>query len=728
MRVGIVGAGDTANGHVRLVRAYTGAQLVGIADTDLVRAERYARDHGIDRACQSVSELLGETRPDVVHVVTPGRSRRTVVAEVLEAGCHAVVAQPLSIDAAGAEELFELAGRRGVQLCPIHDHLFEPCMRRAHDLISSGRLGRVVTVESHYGLDTRVPAFRDYPRPNVLPWPYDLPGGVYQSFLPHPLSVLLELTGPARTVAVEHRSTGVLPQGLPDEIRILVGGERAAGTATLSFAARPHLHLVRVYGTDGTVEVDFNAMTTTVHPAGGLLKAVDRATHNPTDSLQKTRGTFARAFRFRTGRLEPYHGLKAQIHAFYDSIDRGLASPVSRAGAMAVLRTMDAVFAQLRYEPLRHERIAPARTARPGGRRVLVTGGTGFLGRTLVARLVADGYNVRVLARKLSRVEPVWEAGAEIVWGDVADPRSFEDALAGCDAAVHLAAGTSGSERDSETATLQGTRNVLELCGRLGVGRLVYISSCGVYGVADYPDDAVVSETASLERFPERRGTYSASKLEAERYVTQAQERGDVRAVVLRPGTIYGPGGDLFPGLMGFTRGSTYVVIGPKQFVLPYVYVDNLVDAIVLAMRKEEAVGGTFNVVDPETLTKRAYVDGLIRRVDPSARVVYLPYSLLYALAWLQERAFGLMGRRPVLSPYRLVSSQKSVRYDSQHIMTTLGWAQRVPVAEALNRLTAYEEARRAGSSPSTTTPAAQASGRPRKDVEPLSAKPRSAR
>jgi len=695
MRVAIVGAGANSDYHVRFSKAYPGAQIVGIADMNLARAREVARTYDIEGAFGSTADILREARPDVVHVVTPPRTHFAVVREVLEAGCHVLVEKPLALNSEEARILYELAERQGVRLCPVHNHLFDPCMRRAVALIESGALGTVVNVESYYGLNTNIPAFREYPQPNVLPWLYTLPGGVYHDFLPHPLYVLLEYTGAPRAMTVMHRSTGVLPQRLPDEIRILIDGEKAFGTMTFSFAAKPHLHFVRVYGTRMMIEADFNNMTTIVHRVGSLPKAVQKATYNLDESWQRTRSTVSNMFQFVTGTLKPYHGMKILIHQFYDAVKSGGSVPVPKDRALLVVATMDEIFAQLKYEPLKHDSIVPqAWSTLPPSRKILVTGGTGFVGRRLVRRLVADGYAVRVLARKLANVEPLTDLGVEVSWGDVADLESFSQAFAGCDVILHLAAGTSGSEKDSQAATLQGTRNLLELCRRHKPARLVYISSCSVYGIADYNEKGPVQETARLERFPERRGSYSASKQEAERMVTEYVKSGDVPVAILRPGTIYGPGGDLFTAMMGFSIGSRYIVIGMGEFVLPLVYVDNVVDAIVQCIDRKEADGEIFNLVDPEKLTKRDYMNRIIRRIDPNARVVYFPYSLLYAITWMQEIAFGVMKRQPVLSRYRLTSSQKRIVYDGGKIAGRLGWKPPVQLREALEELVQAELSR----------------------------------
>jgi nucleoside-diphosphate-sugar epimerase len=445
------------------------------------------------------------------------------------------------------------------------------------------------------------------------------------------------------------------------------------------------------------VEVDFNTMTTVAHRVSGLPKAAQKATYNLDDSWQRARSTVTNMIQFVTGRLKPYQGMMALIHRFYDAVRTGSPSPVPRERGLEVVETMDAIFEQLKIQPLRHDRINTPRAVDPGKRRVLVTGGTGFVGRRLVSRLLAEGHAVRVLARKLADVSEITAAGAEVFWGDVGDLKSFDEAVAGCHAIVHLAAGTSGSEADSRTATLDGTSNLLELCRRHRPQKLVYVSSCSVYGIADCRSGALVSETSPLERHPERRGAYSASKQGAEHEVAEFMRSGTVRTVILRPGTIYGPGGELYTPMMGFAAGSLYLVIGPGRFVLPLVYVDNVVDAIVRSMDRPEADGEVFNVVDAERLTKREYMNRVIRRIDPGARVVYLPYSLLYAATWLQELLFGMMKRRPVLTRYRLTCSQKKIVYDGAKIAARLGWTQPRQQREALSEIVASELAKQIG-------------------------------
>jgi nucleoside-diphosphate-sugar epimerase len=324
---------------------------------------------------------------------------------------------------------------------------------------------------------------------------------------------------------------------------------------------------------------------------------------------------------------------------------------------------------------------------------VLVTGSTGFLGSRIVETLLDKGYRVRALARKTSNIEHLQKLNVEIYYGDVADSVSLEPAFADINFVVHAAADTKGDKIESLRTTINGTENIVSLSNKYKIDKLIYISSCSVYGVSELKINQTVDENAPLERHPEKRGFYSEAKLKAETLLLDTAKKDNIPFVCLRPGTIFGEGGDIYTPMMGFSAGTKlFAIIGNGKYVLPLVYIDNLVEAIVFAISCENSTGQTYNMVDADRVTKKEYVDLLLRKLYKGATFLYIPYWFLYVLVWFQEILIAkIMKRTPFLTRYRLTSSQRNIIYDSSKIQKELNWKPRVTLRDAIGKILTYE-------------------------------------
>src|SRR3990172_1270507 len=262
MKIGIVGCGLNSDYHIRFAKDYPGIEIVGVVDRDINKAKDCAAKQGIQNYFGSIKELVEHKKPDVLHIVTPPHTHFDLAKEAIQSGCHVLIEKPMAMNLKEAESLYELARENNVKLCPMRNHYFDPCMLKAREIIESGAAGKIINIESYYGLNTRIDAFRKYPSPNVLPWLYSMPGGVYHDFMAHPLYVLFPYIGDCHEFLVMERSYGELPQNISDELRIMIKGEKAFGILTFSMAAKPHLHFIRYYGTRMMIEVNIDTMTT----------------------------------------------------------------------------------------------------------------------------------------------------------------------------------------------------------------------------------------------------------------------------------------------------------------------------------------------------------------------------------------------------------------------------------------------------------------------------------
>ncbi len=173
----------------------------------------------------------------------------------------------------------------------------------------------------------------------------------------------------------------------------------------------------------------------------------------------------------------------------------------------------------------------------PESRPVLVTGATGFVGRTLCPYLAEKGYRVRALVRRTSDHGFLDALGVEKAWGDLRDPASVAAAVKGCHAVIHAGAAFRfwGRREEFWAVNVQGTRNTLEAACQAGVDRFVHISTIAVVGKP--PAEGLITEETPCQP----QDAYQESKLEAERQVLAFGRESGLSVIVLRPGAIYGP-------------------------------------------------------------------------------------------------------------------------------------------------------------------------------------------
>ncbi len=330
--------------------------------------------------------------------------------------------------------------------------------------------------------------------------------------------------------------------------------------------------------------------------------------------------------------------------------------------------------------------------------KILVTGSNGFLGAALVERLIAHGEeDIRCFVRpgsNRSRLDDVMrrhpDAPLEMFEGSLATVPGAKAALDGVDLLYHLAAAPSGAPADIFLNTVVASQKLLEAMGQVDrPPKTVFVSSFGVYQVADLPRGGVLDESTPLETHPEKRDLYSAAKLRQEQLVWEYQDKVGFPLVVLRPGVIYGPGGSALSARVGIRFPGIFLYLGFRN-LLPLTYVDNCAEAIVAAGNHEDAVGRAFNVVDDDLLTCREYLRMYECEVE-RLRKVPLPYGGLLALSRAIEWYHGYSkGQLPaVFTPYKVATMWKGNRFSNERLKS-LGWQPIVPTPEGLRRTFAY--------------------------------------
>ncbi|MGA2279036.1 MAG: NAD(P)-dependent oxidoreductase [Verrucomicrobiota bacterium] len=329
---------------------------------------------------------------------------------------------------------------------------------------------------------------------------------------------------------------------------------------------------------------------------------------------------------------------------------------------------------------------------------ILVTGAAGFIGTKVVESLLDHGFrNLRCFARPSSNSTKLEVsirrrgdgAHLETIKGDLL---SREDCLSATkDVAViyHLAAGRgTKSFPDAFLNSVVTTRNLLEAARRQQcLKRFVSISSFSVYSNTGKPQGRLLDESCPVESRPERRGdAYCFAKVKQDEIVAEYGKKFGIPYVIVRPGVVYGPGNEAIHGRVGIGTFGLFLHLGGSN-AIPFTYVDNCAEAIVLAGIKPGVNGETFNVVDDDLPSSREFLR-LYKKNVRRFRSVYVPHGLSYLLCWLWEKySHWSEGQLPpTFNRAAWHNYWKTTYYRNDKIKRCLGWTPKVSSVEALER------------------------------------------
>jgi dihydroflavonol-4-reductase len=317
--------------------------------------------------------------------------------------------------------------------------------------------------------------------------------------------------------------------------------------------------------------------------------------------------------------------------------------------------------------------------------KTLVTGGTGFIGRAVVLKLLAAGREVRVLAR---HPKALADLQVEVARGDLRDPASLASAIRGCDRVFHVAADYRLWVPDPEVmyaANVQGTRDLLKVAAEAGVARVVYTSTVGALG---NPGDGTPGTEETPVTLADMVGHYKRSKFLAEQVVLEFARQG-LPVVLVHPSAPVGPG-DARPTPTGqiivdYLQGRmpAYLETG-----LNLIHVRNVAIGHLLAEEKGRV--GEKYILGNQNLSLSAIFRMLAEITSIPAPKVRLPYWPILALSYLDEFwATHVSGKPPRMPVAGVKMAKKFMYFDSGKAVRELGLPQ-TPVRQALTEAVAW--------------------------------------
>jgi nucleoside-diphosphate-sugar epimerase len=279
----------------------------------------------------------------------------------------------------------------------------------------------------------------------------------------------------------------------------------------------------------------------------------------------------------------------------------------------------------------------------------LITGGSGFVGGRLIERLVAQGWQVRALARSDEAMRIVVNRGAQAVRGSLDDVASLMQATQGCSTVIHVAAHFKlwGDASEFERSNVAGTANLLKAAAAASVQRFVQLGAAAVV-MGDMAPMWRANESLPCQQ--RHWAPYSASKARSEALVLGANRPGMFETVVVRPPMIWGAGMPTLDHLIDNVKAGQFRWVGDGTQAMSTAHVDNVCHALALAIGKGRG-GEAYFVSDGEDSTLKEVISGLLhtRGVPPPSAAVPLPVAWLMAnvMEWAW-RAFSRRGEPPI--------------------------------------------------------------------------------
>ena len=358
LKAAIVGCGKIADAHASLIQTLPGCEIVGVCDAEPLMAKQLSERFHVARWYASLSELLNDAHPDVVHITTPPDSHYRIASQCLEGGCHVYVEKPFTLNEADAQQLVDLANEKNLKLTAGHDGQFSHVTRRMRALVEEGYLGgSPVHLESYYCYELGDSSYVQALLTDKQHWVRRLPGKLLHNIISHGIARVAEfLTSDSPTVIAHGFVSPFLKRlgetEIIDELRVIISeGDGMTAYFTFSSQMRPALHLLRLYGQKNGLILDQD-QETLIKLRGARFKSyVEKFVPPVLFAKQYVSNLKGNVRKFLHNDFHMSAGMQYLIGAFYRSITEKTPVPIPYREIILTARIMDEIFKQLYKVP-----------------------------------------------------------------------------------------------------------------------------------------------------------------------------------------------------------------------------------------------------------------------------------------------------------------------------------------------------------------------------------------
>ena len=299
--------------------------------------------------------------------------------------------------------------------------------------------------------------------------------------------------------------------------------------------------------------------------------------------------------------------------------------------------------------------------------KIFLTGSTGFIGRHLLDSL-SKNHEVAVLVRNVEKVGMCSAKASKVIIGDLRDAGIYEKIPNDIDLICHAAGvlGKWGIKDDIYKGShIQGAKNVIQICLKKRIKRLIYISTAGVLGSSKIPLDEHAPYKA--------KSVYELTKAEAEKFILESSKDGGIQIHVLRPEFVYGEGNTHIVGLFQAVKERKFFLVGRGDTLLHPTYIGDLVQILNLIIASQKA-SDIYMVVGERCLTVEELASLIAKLIGVPAPKFTIPSFWTRAMASIFEIFGTIFNFEPVLTHSRINFFTQDKSYSTKRAITELGY------------------------------------------------------
>ncbi len=355
LKIALVGCGQIADGHISEIQKMNNAEVVAICDLEILMAQQASIRYKIPSYYDSYIQMLENEKPDVIHIATPPQSHLSLAKLALDAGCHVYIEKPLTPTYKESLELIEYVKNKDKKMTIGWNYYFDPPALRVRKMVNEGNIGRAIHAESFFGYGL-AGAFGKAILGTNQHWVHTLPGKLFHNNIDHMLNKVVEYLDTDKpkidVISDSYRSRrfGDIRDEMPDELRVMIKGEKTSAYCTFSSHIKPTTQFLRLYGSEQTLYADFTGRTVVKENEPSFPSAIGRMLHAFSISKKYKKEGWGNLKKFIKSDYHFFVGLNTLIGNFYDSILHENEVPIPYDHMLRVSWMMEEIFNKIKAE------------------------------------------------------------------------------------------------------------------------------------------------------------------------------------------------------------------------------------------------------------------------------------------------------------------------------------------------------------------------------------------